>query len=63
MINTISSFISVTPSNLGGLPLKFFGQVGAGQLSFASEQTGSEIAAIRFFFKKKHIKHDFDINM
>jgi hypothetical protein len=36
------SFISVTPSNLGGLPLKFFVQVGAGQLSFASEQTGSD---------------------
>ncbi|KAI8888156.1 hypothetical protein K501DRAFT_282884 [Backusella circina FSU 941] len=46
--------ITVTPSNLGGLPLKFFGQVGAGQLSFASESTGNEIAAISDFLDSLH---------
>ncbi|KAI9348872.1 hypothetical protein BD770DRAFT_395146 [Pilaira anomala] len=38
-----------TPSNLGGLPLQFFGQMGTGQLTFASEQMGNEISVISNF--------------
>lgn len=40
-------FIIATPSNLGGLPLQFFGQMGTGQLTFASEHMGNEISVIR----------------
>ncbi|ORE03421.1 hypothetical protein BCV72DRAFT_257809 [Rhizopus microsporus var. microsporus] len=36
-------------SNLGGLPLQFYGQMGAGQLTFASEQMGNEISVISDF--------------
>ncbi|KAG0168128.1 Transcription factor [Apophysomyces sp. BC1034] len=36
-------------SNLGGLPLQFFGQVGTGQLRFASEHMGNEISVISDF--------------
>ncbi|KAL0097363.1 hypothetical protein J3Q64DRAFT_1058177 [Phycomyces blakesleeanus] len=36
-------------SNLGGLPLQFFGQVGTGQLTFASEHMGNEISVISDF--------------
>lgn len=42
------SFTVATPSNLGGLPLQFFGQMGTGQLTFASEQMGNEISVIRY---------------
>lgn len=35
-------------STLGGLPLQFFGQMGTGQLTFASEQMGNEISVIRY---------------
>lgn len=41
-----------TPSNLGGLPLQFFGQVGSGQLTFASELMGNEISVIRYTVAK-----------
>lgn len=34
-------------SNLGGLPIQFFGQMGTGQLTFASEHMGNEISVIR----------------
>jgi hypothetical protein len=51
-----SSVCSVSPSitalgsnsNLGGLPLQFFGQMGTGQLTFASEHMGNEISVIRY---------------
>ncbi|CAO3591835.1 unnamed protein product [Absidia cylindrospora] len=36
-------------SNLGGLPLQFFGQMGTGQLTFASEHMGNEISVISDF--------------
>lgn len=36
-------------SNMGGLPLQFYGQMGAGQLTFASEQMGNEISVISDF--------------
>ncbi|KAI9251042.1 hypothetical protein BY458DRAFT_524129 [Sporodiniella umbellata] len=36
-------------SNLGGLPLQFYGQMGAGQLTFASEHMGNEISVISDF--------------
>ncbi|SAM09086.1 hypothetical protein [Absidia glauca] len=36
-------------SNLSGLPLQFFGQMGTGQLTFASEQMGNEISVISDF--------------
>ncbi|OAD69500.1 Zn(2)-C6 fungal-specific transcription factor [Phycomyces blakesleeanus NRRL 1555(-)] len=36
-----------TNTNLGGLPLQFFGQMGTGQLTFASEHMGNEISVIR----------------
>ncbi|CDS06606.1 Putative Zn(2)-C6 fungal-type DNA-bindingFT domain protein [Lichtheimia ramosa] len=36
-------------STLGGLPLQFFGQMGTGQLTFASEQMGNEISVISKF--------------
>lgn len=38
-----------TSSNMGGLPLQFYGQMGAGQLTFASEQMGNEISVISDF--------------
>lgn len=34
---------------MGGLPLQFYGQMGAGQLTFASEQMGNEISVISDF--------------
>ncbi|KAI9311588.1 hypothetical protein BX666DRAFT_1867847 [Dichotomocladium elegans] len=40
---------STATTTLGGLPLQFFGQMGAGQLTFASEQMGNEISVIRHF--------------
>lgn len=43
----IANYRLATPSNLGGLPLQFFGQVGSGQLTFASELMGNEISVIR----------------
>ncbi|KAI7848601.1 hypothetical protein BDC45DRAFT_547175 [Circinella umbellata] len=36
-------------SNLGGLPIQFFGQMGTGQLTFASEHMGNEISVISNF--------------
>ncbi|KAI8362606.1 hypothetical protein BD560DRAFT_437134 [Blakeslea trispora] len=36
-------------STAGGLPLQFYGQMGAGQLTFASEQMGNEISVISDF--------------
>ncbi|KAI8336196.1 hypothetical protein BC941DRAFT_428578 [Chlamydoabsidia padenii] len=36
-------------SNLNGLPLQFFGQMGTGQLTFASEHMGNEISVISDF--------------
>ncbi|KAI9015719.1 hypothetical protein CLU79DRAFT_765496 [Phycomyces nitens] len=39
----------MSASNLGGLPLQFFGQVGTGQLTFASEHMGNEISVISDF--------------
>ncbi|KAL0078971.1 Zn(2)-C6 fungal-specific transcription factor [Phycomyces blakesleeanus] len=38
-----------TNTNLGGLPLQFFGQMGTGQLTFASEHMGNEISVISDF--------------
>ncbi|KAF7726474.1 hypothetical protein EC973_008709 [Apophysomyces ossiformis] len=38
-----------TGTNLGGLPLQFFGQMGTGQLRFASEHMGNEISVISDF--------------
>lgn len=43
------SFIGVgSNTNLGGLPMQFFGQMGTGQLTFASEHMGNEISVIRY---------------
>ncbi|KAI8992528.1 hypothetical protein BDB01DRAFT_778737 [Pilobolus umbonatus] len=36
-------------NSLNGLPLPFYGQMGAGQLTFASEQMGNEISVISDF--------------
>lgn len=48
--NSYSYNLSIaTPSNLGGLPLQFFGQMGTGHLTFASEQMGNEISVISNF--------------
>lgn len=41
--------IGSNQSNMGGLPLQFYGQMGAGQLTFASEQMGNEISVISDF--------------
>lgn len=48
-IPVVPQHLVATPSNLGGLPLQFFGQMGTGQLTFASEQMGNEISVISNF--------------
>ena len=49
MTNYIPCLVLGSGSNLGGLPLQFYGQMGAGQLTFASEQMGNEISVISDF--------------
>ncbi|KAG2201330.1 hypothetical protein INT47_001418 [Mucor saturninus] len=49
VIPVVPQHLVATPSNLGGLPLQFFGQMGSGQLTFASEQMGNEISVISNF--------------
>ena len=46
MMNSVPNGLSGN-SNLGGLPIQFFGQMGTGQLTFASEHMGNEISVIR----------------
>ncbi|KAI8646910.1 hypothetical protein BD408DRAFT_409417 [Parasitella parasitica] len=48
-IPIVPQHLIATPSNLGGLPLQFFGQMGTGQLTFASEHMGKEISVISNF--------------
>ncbi|CAO0798305.1 unnamed protein product [Mucor circinelloides] len=48
-IPVVPQHLVATPSNLGGLPLQFFGQMGTGQLTFASEHMGNEISVISNF--------------
>ncbi|KAL1927199.1 hypothetical protein VTP01DRAFT_5162 [Rhizomucor pusillus] len=48
LLNNLTNGLSGN-SNLGGLPIQFFGQMGTGQLTFASEQMGNEISVISNF--------------
>ncbi|KAI8137309.1 hypothetical protein BJV82DRAFT_674901 [Fennellomyces sp. T-0311] len=48
MLNNMPNGLSGN-SNLGGLPIQFFGQMGTGQLTFASEHMGNEISVISNF--------------
>lgn len=49
-INLLLEIAPIGPNNnTGGLPLQFYGQMGAGQLTFASEQMGNEISVISDF--------------
>ncbi|KAI9473954.1 MAG: hypothetical protein EXX96DRAFT_579988 [Benjaminiella poitrasii] len=48
-LSNVASASIGSNSSLGGLPLQFYGQMGAGQLTFASEQMGNEISVISDF--------------
>ncbi|KAI8365942.1 uncharacterized protein BYT42DRAFT_588323 [Radiomyces spectabilis] len=50
MLNNLSLVQDLGVGNkFGGLPLQFFGQMGTGQLTFASEHMGNEISVISNF--------------
>ncbi|KAI7869007.1 hypothetical protein BDF14DRAFT_1723387 [Spinellus fusiger] len=45
-VNNVNYMSLASVTHSGGLPLPFFGQIGTGQLTFASEHMGNEISVI-----------------